>query len=46
MKEKKKIKVNRVGKEIVVVKDLVFSPNDLLSKDQSIAKDTWCFVKL
>ena len=45
IKEKKKIKVNGVEKEITMVKDLVFSPDDPLSEDQSITKDTWGFVR-
>ena len=44
MKEKKKIKVNGVEKEITVVKDLVFSPNEPLSEDHSITKDTWGII--
>ena len=40
IKERKKIKVNGVEKEITVVKDLVFSPNEPLLENQSIAKDT------
>ena len=45
IKEKKKIKVDGVEKEITVVKDLVFSPDKPLSEDQSITKDTWGFVR-
>ena len=45
IKEMKKIKVNGVEKEITVVKDLVFSPDEPLSEDQSITKDTWGFVR-
>ena len=40
IKERNKIKVNGVEKEIFVVKDLVFSPDEPLSEDQSITKDT------
>ena len=43
--ERKKIKVNGVEKEITVVKDLVFSPDEPLSEDQSFTKDTWGFVR-
>ena len=45
IKEKKKIKVNRLEKEITVVKELVFSVDEPLSEDQSITKDTWGFVR-
>ena len=45
IKEKKKIKVNRVEKEITMVKDLVFSPDEPLSEDQNITKDTWDVVR-
>ena len=40
IKEKKKIKVNGVEKEITVVKDFVFSPDEPLSEDRSITKGT------
>jgi hypothetical protein len=45
IKEKKKIKINGVEKEIIVVKDLVFSPDEPLLEDQSITKDTWGFAR-
>ena len=45
IKERKKIKVNRVEKEIIVVKDLVFSPDEPLLEDQGITKDTWGFIR-
>ena len=44
IKEKKKIKVNGVEKEVTVIKDLLFSPNEPLSEDQSISKDSWGFI--
>ena len=40
IKENKKIKVNGVVKEITMVKDLVFSPNEPLSEYERITKDT------
>ena len=46
IKERKKIKVNGVEKEITVVKDLVFSPDEPLSEDESITKDTWVFIRI
>ena len=45
IKEKKKVKVNGVEKEVIVIKDLVFSPNVSLSKDQNATKDTWGFIR-
>ena len=45
IKERKKIKVNGVEKKIIVVKDLVFSPDESLLEDQSITKDTCGFVR-
>ena len=45
IKEKKKIKVNGVEKEITVVKDLVYSPDEPLLEDHSITKDTWGIIK-
>ena len=45
IKERKKIKINGVEKEIIMVKDLVFSPDEPLSEDQSITKGTWGFVR-
>ena len=45
IKEKKKLKVNGVEKEITMIKDLAFSPNDPLSEDQIITKDTRGFIR-
>ena len=45
IKEKKKIKVNGVEKEVTVIKDLVFSPDDHLLEDQRIAKENWGFIR-
>ena len=44
IKEKKKIKVNGVEKEVTMIKDLVISPNEPLSEDQSVAKDNWGLI--
>ena len=44
IKEKKKVKVNRVEKEVIVVKRLVTSPDKLLPKDQCITNHSWGFV--
>ena len=45
IKEKKKVKINGVEKEVTVIKDSVFSPDVSLLEDQDVAKDTWCFAK-
>ena len=39
IKEKKKVKVNGVEKEVIVVKILVTSTNKLLPEDQCIVKN-------
>ena len=44
IKEKKKVKVNGVEKEVTVIKDLVISPDEPLPEDQSVAKDSWGFI--
>ena len=44
IKEKKKVKVNGVEKEVTVIKDLVISPDKLISKDQCIINDSWGFI--
>ena len=44
IKEKKKVKVNRVEKEVTLVKSLVTSPDKRLPEDQCIANDNWDFV--
>ena len=44
IKEKKKIKVNGVEKEVTVIKDLVISPDKPLSEDQCIVNDSWGFI--
>jgi hypothetical protein len=41
----KKIKVNGVEKEVILIKYLVFSPDEPLSEDQSITKDNRGFIK-
>ena len=45
IKEKKKVKVNGVEKEITVIKDLIVAPDDPLLEDQNTTKDTWGFVR-
>lgn len=45
IKEKKKVKVNGVEKEVTVIKDLVFSTDVSLLEDQNAAKDTWGFIR-
>ena len=44
IKEKKKVKVNGVEKEVTVIKDLVISSDKRLSKDQCIVNDSWGFI--
>ena len=44
IKEKKKVKVNGVEKEVTMIKDLVISPNKPLSEDQRIVNDSWGFI--
>ena len=44
IKEKKKVKVNGVEREVTVIKDLVISPDKPLSEDQSIGNDSWGFI--
>ena len=44
IKEKKKVKVNGVEKEVTVVKSLVTSPDKRLLEDQCIANDSWGFI--
>lgn len=44
IKEKKKLKVNGVEKEVTVIKDLVIYHDKPLSKDQSIGNDSWGFI--
>ena len=44
IKEKKKVKVNGVEKEVTVVKSLVTSPDKLLPEDQCIANDSRGFI--
>ena len=44
IKEKKKVKVNGVEKEVTMVKSLVTSPNNIIPKDQCIANDSWGFI--
>ena len=39
------MKVDGVEKEVIVIKDLVFSPNVSLLEDQNAATDTWGFVR-
>ena len=45
IKEKKKVKVNGVEKEVTVIKDLVFSPDVSLSENRNATKDTWGFIR-
>ena len=45
IKERKKIKISGVEKEVTVVKDLVLSPDEPLLDDQSITKDNWGFIR-
>ena len=44
IKQKKKVKVNGVEKEIAMIKYLGFFPDDPLSEDHNTTKDTWGFV--
>ena len=40
IKEKKRVKVDGVEKEVTVIKDLVFSPDVSLPEDSDVVKDT------
>ena len=44
IKEKTKVKVNGVEKEVTVIKDLVISPDNPLLEDQSVGNDSWGFI--
>ena len=45
IKEKKRVKVDGVEKEVTVIKDLVFSPDVSLPEDSDVVKDTWGFIR-
>ena len=45
IKEKKRVKVDGVEKEVTVIKDLVFSPDVSLLEDSDDVKDTWGFIR-
>ena len=44
IKERKKVKVNGVEKEVTVIKSLVTSPDKPLPENQRIVNDSWGFV--
>ena len=44
IKEKKKVKVNGVEKEVTVIKDLVISPDESPPKVESIVNNNWGFI--
>ena len=45
IKEKKRVKVDGVEKEVTEIKDLVFSPDVSLLEDSDDFQDTWGFFK-
>ena len=45
IKEKKKVKVNGVEKEVTMIKDLVIYPDESSPKDHSIVTDSWGFIQ-
>ena len=44
IKERKRIKVEGIGREVIVVKSLVTSPNNLLPNKPCIVNNSWGFV--
>ena len=44
IKERKKVKMNGLEKEVTMVKSLVTSPDKPVREDQCIANDNWGFV--
>lgn len=44
IKERKRIKVKAIEREVTVVKSLVTSPNNLLPNKQCVVNNSWGFV--